>query len=364
MEKLFLISVESVLQKLQLNEILDKEVALLHTLNSQIRGKINRDKPRFTSGTEKTPISASMQCNTGSNEGVTNISSSSGPRLETLELSKISDTVSNLPALSEKLNSTLINIRKIRDRNTCEVAEYQREAAKRKTTVKDRNRKRKVGVTSSSSEAMKVESDTGIDNLKKKTRMNAMTKKNVQGMKIYNTKHNLVSVTSSAKTQSSEKLKESDYLKQRFSFRINPPQKTASIVHDMETFTAVKGDDASCNQHTHSPAKMSSSTFQKLQQFKRTYSDIHSVSQNISESKESFRPMSEVPNSRKDRNTDGFIKEFESFNDLVTCGKKLSDSQQSSGSGLGNNDGLISLDRNVSKLFSTGDDIEDLDFEI
>jgi hypothetical protein len=354
-----------VLQKLQLTEILHKEVEWLHKLKSQNRGKNNKDGPTFISYTEKTLISTSLQCQTESNEGITNISSSSSPGLETLELSKISDTISNPPALSEKLNSTLINIRKIRDRNTCEVAEHQREAVKRK---------RKVGVTSSSSEAMEVGSDTGVDDLKKKTRTKEMLKKNVQDVKNSNTEHNLISVKTSAEAQSNEKLKQLDSLKQRFSFRNKPPKKIAGIIHDMQVFTTVEDvmDEASCNQQTHLSAKLSSSTFQKLQQFKRTHSDIHSVSQNTPEDKESIIPMGEVLNSRKDSNTDRVTKQFEAFNDLVNFGKKLSDSQQSSSSGLHNNDGLISLDRNVSKLslnipqvFSTGgDDLEDLDFEM
>jgi hypothetical protein len=360
-----------VLQKLQLTEILDEEVARLHTLKSQNTGKINKGKPRFTSDTEKTVISTSMQCQTESNEGIINISSN--PGLQTLELPKISDTICNPPALSEKLNSTLINIQKIRDRNTCEAAEHQRQATKRKTDVENKKRKRKVAIALNSSEAIKVGSDTGAD-LKKEIRMKAIMKKNVHGVKISDTEHSLPSVKMSAEAQSNEKLKQLDSLKERFSFRNNPPKKTAGIIHDMQAFMIVKDvmDEVSCNQQTHLSAKLSLSTIQKLQHFKRTRSDIQTVSQNIPGDEESLIPVGAVLNSRKGSNTDTVTKEFEAFNDLVTCRKKLSDSQQCSGSGLSCNDDLISLDRNVSRLslnipqvFSTGDDdLEDLDFEI
>jgi hypothetical protein len=357
-----------VLQKLQLNEILGKELAWLNTLKSEKARKINRDKPSFISHTEETLTNISLQCRTESNERITNISSSSSPQLETLELSKISDTISNLPALSEKLNSTLINIRKIRDRNTCEVAEHQRETAKRKTPTKNKKRKRKGGVTSSSSESIEVKSDVGVDDLRKKTRMKEIMK---QCVKTANTEHSLISVKTLPGAQADEKRKQLDSLKQRFSFISEPHKKKAGTVHDTHAFTTVKDvmDEASYDQQTQLSAKLSPNTVQKLQQFKRSDSDLH-LSQNIPEDKESLIPVAEVVNSRKDSNIYSVTKQFEACSDLVNCEKK-SNSQQSSSSGL-SNDGSVSLNRNVSKLslnvpqvFSTGgDDLEDLDFDI
>jgi 23S rRNA maturation mini-RNase III len=69
----------------------------------------------------------------------------------------------------------LINIRKIKDRNTCEVVEHQREVTKRKTDANKKS-KRKSGLSSSNNEAVEVESGIGTYDLKKKTRMKEIMK--------------------------------------------------------------------------------------------------------------------------------------------------------------------------------------------
>jgi len=370
-------------------------VAQLYALKSENRGKINKDKPRSQSDTgcasyenyslrhkqaddaEKTLISISLQSQSKTNEGTANISTNYGPRLETLEVSTVS-MVSKHPSLSEKLNSALSNIRKIKDRNTCEIVEHQQQAVKRKVDVKNKRKKRKARITSSSNEAMEVEGGIGADDFKKK-RMKEIMKKKIQYMKICNNKHTPISMKASDGVQFYEEqkqLQELHSLEQRFSFTKEPPQNIADIADDMQANTTAKYamDDTLHNKQplSSSSVKLLSSTFQKLQQFKRTSSNTNVVSQNRPEDKQSVIPMDEVLNSKTGTNINTVNKQFESFHDIVNYGEKMTSSQQPSSTGININDSLVSLDRNASelpmnnsKVFGTGgDDLEELDFEI
>lgn len=371
---------ELVLKKLQLHEILDKEVAWLHTLKSENMGKVSKDKPRYKPDTgcvsygnyclrhetvdhvEGTLISISMQSQSETNEKVTRISSNSGPQLETLENSTICDIACKPQALPEKLNNTLSNIRKIKDRNTCEVVEHQREVIQRKTHANIKS-KRKSGLSSSSNEAVEVESDIGTYDLKKKTIM-----KEIQSVKIPSTEYNRMSMETSDVGQSNDKLRQPDSLKQRFLFTEDLPCKTADDSDYMQaciTVQNIRGETPS-KKHTPSTSKLSSCTFQKLQKFKRTISNTDSAPQNIPEDKGSLSPMNEILDCKTDSSTKRINRQSEALNDLINYGKKLSNSQQSSISGS------IPLDKSVSKVsqknsqvFSAGgDDLGDLDFDI
>lgn len=369
------------MKKLQLHEILDKEVAWLHTLKSENMGKIIKDKPSSKPDTrcvsygnyclrqervdhaEGTLIGISMQSQSETNERITSISSNSGPELETLETSTICDTACKPQTLPEKLNSTLSNIRKIKDRNTCEVVQHQREVTQRKTNA-NKKCKRKSGLSSSSNEAVEVESDIGTYDLKKKTIM----KEEIQSVKIPSTENNRMSMETSDVDQSTDKFRQSDSLKQRFLFTEGLPRKIADDSDYMQaciTVTNIMGETPN-NKQTPSSSKLSSCTFQKLQKFKRTISDTDSVPQNIPEDRGSLVPVDEILDCKTDCSTKRINRQSEALNDLINYGKKLSSSQQSSISGS------IPLDKNVSKVsqnnsqvFSAGgDDLEDLDFEI
>lgn len=370
---------ELVLKKLQLHEILGKEVAWLHTLNSENTGEVIKDKPRSKPNTgcvsygnhclrhetvdhaEGTQISISMQSQSETNERITSISSNSDPELETLENSTICDTACKPQALPEKLNNTLSNIQKMKDRNTCEVVEHQREVTQRKTHANKKN-KRKSGLSSSSNEAVEVESDTGI--LKKKTIM----KEEIQSVKIPSTVYNRVSVETSDVGQSNDKLTQPDSLKQRFLFTEDLCCKTADDSDNMQACITVKNiiDETPYTKQTLSSSKLSSCTFQKLQKFKRTISITDSVPKTIPEDKGNLIPVDEILDYETDSSTRTINRQSEALDDLVNYGKKLSNSQQSSISGSTPSDKSVSkVSQNNSQVFSAGgDDLGDLDFEI
>jgi hypothetical protein len=375
--------VELVLQKLQLNDILDKEITWLQTLRSEHSGRDKKCKSKPVSDTgcvsyehycirhkttgeaEKELISMARASQFETHEGTANVSDTSGSGLETLESCTVTDSVCKPSDLPEKLNSALNNIRKIRDRNTCEVVEHQREVTKRKTDVTNKKRKRKVCITSGINEAVAVENDKGANDLKTESRMKEILNKEIHGGEIP------VAMKISDEAQSNEKLQQLDSLKQKLIMK-EPTQKIADIADDMQACTTVRDtiDKPPCNMQTPPSSKVSPSTIQKLQQFKRTSSNTDHVSQNMPGQK-SLASVGEILNSKKDINTGRVNMQFEAFNDLVNYGKKLSSSRPFSNSSFSNNNGLASLDGNFSNLpqnrkqvFSTGDDLEDLDFNI
>jgi hypothetical protein len=369
--------VELVLKKLQLHEILDKEAARLHTPKSENIGKVIRGKPKSDTGcvsygnnhlrhetvdhAEGTLISISLQSQSERN---TSISSSCGPELDTLETS-FCNTASKPPALPEKLNSTLNNIWKIKDKNTYDVRQCG--ITKRKVDA-NKEIKRKSGLSSNSNKAVEAESDTRTSNLKKKTKMEEITEAAAQSVKIPSTEYNRMSMEMSDVGKSNEELKKSDSLKQRFLFTEDLPYKVAdnsNYVQVCSTVTNIMGE-APYNKQTLSSSKLSSCTFQKLQKFKRPTSNTDSVSESIPEVKGSLIQTDEIPDCKKDSITKRTNRQFEALNDLVNYGRKLSGSQQSS------NSGSIPIEQNESKrsqnnlqVFSAGgDDLEDLNFEI
>lgn len=383
---------ELVLQKLQLTEILIKEKAWLQTLRSEHNGKDKKytSKPvsdsqcvssehycsirHKTEGeAEKKLISIAQQSQFETNEETANTSRNSGSGIEALELYTVTDTACKPSALPEKLNSALNNIRKIRDRNTCEVVEHHRDVTKRKSAVKNKKRKRKSWISSGSNEAAAVENDTGADDLEKESRMEEIMKQEIRGVKIPSTEHDPLSMKTSDGALADEKLEQLDSWRQKLLFTKEHTQKVADTAEDIQACTPITDvlDKAPCNMQTPQSSKVSSSTLQKLQQFKRTSSYIDSVSQNIADQK-SLVSVREILESKKDTSTGRVKIQCDALNDLVNYGKKLSSSRQSSGSSFSNSNGLTSLDGSLSKLpqnstqaFSTGgDDFEDLDFSI
>jgi hypothetical protein len=381
--------VELVLQKLQLDEILDKEIVWLQALRSEHSGRDKKYKPEPVSDigcvnyehycvrhktigeAEMKLVGIAPQSQFETYEGTVNTSGASGSGIEALESCTVTDSARKPSALPEKLNSALNNIRKIRDRNTCEVVEHQREVTKRKSDVKNKKRKRKSWITSGSNEVAAVENDTGADDLKKESRMKEIMKQEIHGVKIPNIEHDPLSMKTSDAAQANEKLEQLDSLKQKLLLMKEHNQKTADNMQACTTVAEVM-DKALCNMQTTPSSKVSPSTLQKLQQFKRTSSYTDSMSRNMPEDQKSLISVGQILNSKKDTNTDRVNMQFETFNDLVNYGKKLSSSHQSSNSSFSNNNGLTSLDRSLSKLpqnstqvFSTvSDDFEDLDFNI
>lgn len=379
------------MQKLQLNEILEKEIAWLQTLRSEHNQSDKKYMPK--------PVSDARvsyeQCNIGhktiredekklsiiaqqsqfeTNDGTANTSGNSGSGNEALELYTITDSVCKPSALPEKLNSALNNIRKIRDKNTCEVVEHQRDITKRKSDLKNKKRKRKSWITSGSNEAPAVENDTGADELEKECRMKEIMRKEIHGVKIRSAEHDPLSMKTSDGGLANENLDQLDSQRQMLLFTKEHTQKVADTAEDMQACTTITDelDKAPCNMQTLPSSKVSPSTLQKLQQFKRTSSYINSVTKNISDQK-SFVSVCENLESKKDTSTGRVKMQFEGFNDLLNYGKKLYSSCQSSSRSLSNNNNdLTSLDGSLSKLsqnktqiFSTGgDDFEDLDFNI
>jgi len=383
--------VELVLQKLQLNEILVKEIAWLQAVRSEHNGRDKTYMPKPVSDTqcvsyehdcirhktegeaERKLISIAQQSQSETNEETANTSGNSGSGIEALELCTFTDSACKPSALPEKLNSALHNIRKIRDRNTCEVVEHQRDVTKRKSAVKNKKRKRKSWMTSGSNEAAAVENDTGADDLEKESRMKEITKQEIHGVKIPNTEHDPLSMKTSDGALGDEKLEQLDSQREKSLLTKEHTQKVADTAEDIKACTTITDvlDKAPCNMQTPPSSKVSPSTLQKLQQFKRTSSYIDSVSQNIADQK-SLVSAGEILESKKDSSTGRVKMHFEALNDLVNYGKKLSSSRQSSGSSFSNSNGLTSLDGTLSKLpqnstqvFRTGgDDFEDLDFNI
>ncbi|PNF15882.1 hypothetical protein B7P43_G07988 [Cryptotermes secundus] len=302
-----------------------------------------------------------MQSQSETNERITCVSSNSDPELETLENSTICDTACKPQTLPEKLNNTLSNIRKIKDRNTCEVVEHQREVTQRKTHANKKS-KRKSGLSSSSNEAVEVESDTGI--LKKKTIM----KEEIESVKIPSTVYNQVSMETSDVGQSNDKLRQSNSLKQRFLFTEDLCCKTPDDSDNMQACITVKNitDETPYNKQTLSSSKLSSCTFQKLQKFKRTISITDSVPQTIPENKGNLFPVDEILDCKTDSSTQRIIRQSEALDNLVNYGKKLSNSQRSSISGSTPSDKTVTkASQNNSQVFSAGGyDLGDLDFEI
>lgn len=381
---------ELVLQKLQLTEILIKEKAWLQTLRSEHNGKDKKYTPKPVSDSrcvssehycirhktedeaEKKLISITQQSQFETNEETANTSRNSGSGIEALESYTVTDTACKPSALPEKLNSALNNIRKIRDRNTCEVVEHHRDVTKRKSVVKNKKRKRKSWITSGCNEAAAVENDTGADDLEKESRMKEIMKQEIHGVKIPSTEHDPLSMKTSDGALADEKLEQLDSWRQKLLFTKEHTQKYAGTAEDIQACTPITDvlDKAPCNMQTPPSSKVSPSTLQKLQQFKRTSSYIDSVSQNNADQKSvSVRAILE---SKKDTSTHRVKIQCDALNDLVNYGKKLSSSLQSSGSSFSNSNGLTSLDGSLSKLpqnstqvFSTGgDDFEDLDFSI
>jgi hypothetical protein len=169
-----------------------------------------------------------------------------------------------------------------------------------------------------------------------------------------------------------EKLEQLDSWKQKL-FTKEHTQKVAGTAADIQACTTITDvlDKAPCNMQTPPSSKVSPSTLQKLQQFKRASSYIDSVSQNTANQK-SLVSVHEILESKKDTSNGRVKMQCDALNDLVNYGKKLSSSRQSSGSSSINSNGFTSLDGSLSKLpqnstqiFSTGDDdFEDLDFSI
>lgn len=382
---------ELVLQKLQLNEILVKEKAWLQALRTEHNGRDKKYTPKPASDTqcesydhycirhktegeaEKKLISITQQSQFETNEETANTSGNSGSGTGALELYTVTDSACKPSALPEKLNSALNNIRKIRDRNTCEVVEHQRDVTKRKSAVKNKKRKRKSWITSGSNEAAEVENDTGADDLEKESRMKEIMKQEIHGVKIPSTEHDPLSMKTSDGALADEKLEQLDSWTQKLLFTKEHTQKVAGTAEDIQACTTITDvlDKAPCNMQTPPSSKVSPSTLQKLQQFKRTNSYNDSVSQNIADQK-SLVSVREILESKKDTSTGRVKMQCDALSDLVNYGKKLSSSRQSSGSSFSNSNGLTSLDGSLSKLpqnstqvFSTGgDDFEDLDFSI
>jgi len=383
--------VELVLQKLQLNDILVKEIAWLQALRSEHNGRDKKYTPKPVSDTqcvsyerycsrhktegeaEKKLTNITQQSQFETNEETANTSGNSGSGIEALELYTVTDSACKPSALPEKLNSALNNIRKIRDRNTCEVVEHQRDVTKRKSAVKNKKRKRKSWITSGSNEAAEVENDTGADDLEKESRMKEIMKQEIHGVKIPSTEHDPLSKKTSDGALADEKLEQLDSWRQKLLFTKEHTQMVAGTSEDIQACTTITDvlDKAPCNMQTPLSSKVSPSTLQKLQQFRRKSSYIDSVSQNITDQK-SLVSVHEILESKKDTSTGRVKMQRDALNDLVNYGKTLSRSLQSSGSSFSNSNGLTSLDGSLSKLpqnstqvFSTGgDDFEDLDFSI
>lgn len=380
---------ELVLQKLQLNAILDKEIAWLQALRSKHNGRDKTYTPKPVSDTRcvsyehycvrhktigeaEKLISIARQCQFETNEGTANASGTSGSAIEALESHTITNSACKPSALPAKLNSALNNIRKIRDRNTCEVVEHQRDVTKRKSNVRNNKRKRKSWITSGSNEATVVENDTGADDLEKESKMKEIMKQEIHGVKIPCTEHDPLSMKISDGALANEKLEQLGSQRQML-FTNEHTQKVADTADDTQACTTITDvlDKAPCNVQTPLSSKVSPSTLQKLQQFKMMSSYIDSVSQNIPDQK-SLVSLHEILKSKKDTSTGRVKVQLEAFNDLVNYGKKLPSSHQSSSSSFNNDNGLTSLDGSLSKLsqnstqvFSTGgDDFEDLDFNI
>lgn len=382
---------ELVLQKLQLNGILDEEIARLQALRSEQSGRDKKYKPNPVSDTgcvsyehycvghkttdeaEKKLVCIAPQSQFETNEGTVNTSSTSISGTEALESCTVTHSACQPSDLPEKLNTALNNIRKIRDRNTCEVVEHQREVTKRKSDTKNKKRKRKSWITSGSNEVAAAENDTGADNVKKESRMKEIMKQEIHSVVIPNIVHDPLSMKTSDAAQVNEKLEQLDSLKQKL-FTNEHTQKIADTADNMEACTTGTDvmDEAPWNMQTPPSSKVSPNTLQKLQQFERTSSYIDSMDRNMPEGQKSLVSVGEILNSKKDTNTGRVHMQFEAFNDLVNYGKKLSSCHQSSSSSFGNNNSLTSLDGSLSKLpqnstqvFSTvGDDFEDLDFNM
>jgi hypothetical protein len=369
--------VELVLKKLQLHEILDNEEARLHTLKSENIAEVIGSKPESDTGrvsygnyhlrhetvdrAEGTLISISLQSQSETNERNTSISSSCVPELDTLETSTICNTASKPPALPEKLNNTLSNIWKIKDKNTCDFVR-QRGVTNRKVDDANKKIKRKSGLSSNSSKAPETASDIGTANLKKKAKMEEITEV-TQRANIPSAGCNQMSDVG----KSNEELTQSNSLKQRFLFTEDLPCKAADDSNYTQACSTVDNimGEAPYSMLTSSSSKLSSCTFQKLQKFKRSTSNTDSVSQSIPEVKGSLTQTDESPDCKKDSIAKSINRQFEALNDLVHYGRKLSGSQQSS------NIGSIPLKKTESKVsqnnpqvFGAGDDLEDLDFEI
>ena len=181
----FFISVDFVLQKLQLNEVHAKEIAWLEAIRSEHNGRDKKYMPKPVLGTqcvsceqycirhktkgeaEKKLISIAQLSQFERTEDTAKTSGNCGSGIEALELYTVTDSACKPSALAEYLNRALNNIWKIRDRNTCEVVEHQRNVTKWKSAAKNKERKRKSWITSGSNEAAAVENDTGADDLEK-----------------------------------------------------------------------------------------------------------------------------------------------------------------------------------------------------
>jgi hypothetical protein len=239
--------------------------------------------------------------------------------------------------------------------------------------VKNKKRKKKSWITSGSNEEAEVENDTGADDLEKESRMKDIMKPEIHGVKIPSTEHDPQSIKTSDGALADEKLEQLDSWRQKFLFTKEHTQMVAGTSEDIQACTTITDllDKAPCNTQTPLSSKVSPSTLQKLQQFKRTSSYIDNVSQNIKDQK-SLVSGREILESKKDTSTGRVKMQCDALNDLVNYGKKLSSSRQFSGSSFSNNNGLTSLGGSLSKLpqnntqaFSTGgDDFEDLDFSI
>lgn len=376
---------ELVLQKLQLHEILDKEVAWLNTLKSENIGKVIRGKPRSKSDTgcvsygnyhlrteipdhaEETPISISLQSQSEVYESIASISSNCGPVHDHLETSAICNTACKSSTLPEKLNNTLSNIWKIKDKNACNIVVHQCGVTKKKADANKKNR-RKSGLSSNSNKAVEVESVMGTSNLKKK-KIKEITEVVVENVKIPNTEYNHTPMEMSDVGKSKEKLKQPDSLKQKFLFTEDLPCKVADDSIYMQACITVNNimGEAPNNKRTPSPSKLSSCTFQKLQKFKRPISNTDSVSQSIPEVKGNLIQTEETLDCKKDSSTKRINSKFRSLNDLVNYGRKLSSSQQSSNSGsIPSNENASEVSLNNPHVFSAeGDnDLVYLDFDM
>ncbi|KAJ4431896.1 hypothetical protein ANN_20502, partial [Periplaneta americana] len=368
--KEFKIQVELVLQKLQLQEILTKELARLDRLKSRNSGLVHIGnltsvrEHRLMSNNQRNEkddveitIDSSVQSQLETSEEAVNVS-----RNDNSELSATNEAPKH-SAISEKLNSVLTNIRKNRDKNICEAAEHQRKISKRKTSAMDKKRKQSNDVE------VKDGGDTKSTEMKDSNK--SKRRKQIMDKRTSNTE-DTSKLPETTDIQSTERNKDLVNLKEKFSFTkkcsksvINIYDNHASTngapvdICDEERTTLNEEDDkAVCSKPS---ARLSMSTLEKLKQFRQTNMKSDETVQRKKDNISTVLNNDDVDYLQNNR-----TKQSDAVTELANYGKKLSSSQQSNSSSSSSNVfPLLAKSSNNSSVFSLDvDDIEDLDLDI